>query len=65
MVWYSTPTGVVGAMVSIQGQYAVAAGPMNAPVPLPTDDVLLVSITGRDYLWPGTTSRTFLSATVG
>lgn len=52
-------------MVSIQGQYTVTTGPMDAPTPLPTDDVLLVSLTGTDYLWPGTTNRTFLVAAVG
>ena len=63
-VWYSTPTGAAVKSVRIDGRYAVVAGPMDAPVPAATDDVLFMS-QGTDVLWRGNTNRTFRSSNVG
>ena len=63
-VWYSTPAGIAARTVSVNGSYAITAGPMDRR-PLPdTDDVLFVS-SGADYLWRGLTGRSFQSVKVG
>ncbi len=64
-VWYSTPTGIDARPLRIDGQFAVATGPMDLNLPTPTDDVLFVSPTGSDHLWRGWSDRTFTSTQVG
>jgi hypothetical protein len=63
-VLYSTPTGAVAKSVQINGTYAVAAGPMDAPVPRATDDLLFMS-SGIDILWRGNSNRTFRPSKAG
>ena len=65
-VWYSTPSGIDARSVTVNGTYAITAGPMDLPPPtMPsTDDVLFVS-NGADYLWRGQVDGTFRSTPVG
>jgi hypothetical protein len=65
-VWYSTPTGVVGRSVVIDGFWATVAGHMNGtPLPIGSPQDVLFARTGSDFLWRGQPTRTFSSSQVG
>lgn len=64
-IWYSTATGVDVRSLAVNLPYEVVSGPMDGGAGSATDDVLLVSSTGGDYLWRGNTNRTITSTRVG